>query len=306
MRRDGLAVVAVTCAMATSACGGSEAAWSPPVTAVAGGVQTVADRVATIEGFSGPESVRYDPDQDVWFVGNMNGGSGERDGNGFVARVSAETGRVDSLHFARGSAEAPLHAPRGMFIVGDTLWVVDIDGVQGFDRRSGAQLTFIDLSSFSPGFLNDVALGPDSALYVTDTGRNTVYRIADHEASEVRGGNRLGAPNGITFDPARGMLVTVPWEPSGRVHAWRPGSAPEGVGPRATPGRLDGVEPFGGRLLVASQSDSSLCLVGDDGTVRLVRVPGGPADIGIDTRRGRVAVPYIALDRVDVWALPPS
>ena len=126
MRRCGSAVVLVTCAMATSACGGSEAAWSPPVMAAAGGVQTVSDRVATIEGFSAPESVRYDPDQDVWFVGNMNGGGGERDGNGFVARVSAENGHVDSLHFARGSAEAPLHAPRGMFIGGDTLWVVDI------------------------------------------------------------------------------------------------------------------------------------------------------------------------------------
>jgi hypothetical protein len=33
-------------------------------------------------------------------------------------------------------------------------------------------------------------------------------------------------------------------------------------------------------------------------------VPGRPADIGVDTRRGRVAVPYIALNRVDIWALP--
>jgi hypothetical protein len=34
-------------------------------------------------------------------------------------------------------------------------------------------------------------------------------------------------------------------------------------------------------------------------------VPGRPADIGIDTRRGHVAVPYIALNRVDVWSLRP-
>ncbi len=306
MRPDGVAAAVTTCAMAISACGGSDAAWRPPATDAPEGVQTVADRSAVIEGFSGPESVRYDPDQDVWFVGNMNGDGGARDANGFVARVSAASDRIDSLHFARGSAEAPLHAPRGMFIVGDTLWVVDIDGVHGFDRRSGAQLAFIDLSSFSPGFLNDVAQGPDSALYVTDTGRNTVYRIEGRQATEMRHGNALGAPNGITFDAARGSLVTVPWAPGGRVHAWRPGNAPEAVGPRATPGRLDGVEPFGGRLLVASQSDSSLCLIDDRGALRLVRVAGGPADIAVDTRRGRVAVPYIALDRVDIWTLPPS
>jgi hypothetical protein len=33
-----------------------------------------------------------------------------------------------------------LHAPRGMSIVGDTLWVADADAVRGFDRRSGAPL----------------------------------------------------------------------------------------------------------------------------------------------------------------------
>jgi hypothetical protein len=33
-------------------------------------------------------------------------------------------------------------------------------------------------------------------------------------------------------------------------------------------------------------------------------VAGAPADIGIDTRRNRVAVPYIDLDRVDIWQLP--
>jgi hypothetical protein len=32
-------------------------------------------------------------------------------------------------------------------------------------------------------------------------------------------------------------------------------------------------------------------------------VAGRPADIGIDTRRQRVAVPYVALNRVDIWSL---
>ena len=34
------------------------------------------------------------------------------------------------------------------------------------------------------------------------------------------------------------------------------------------------------------------------------RLPGIPADIGVDTRRRRVLVPQIAMNRVDVWALP--
>jgi hypothetical protein len=36
--------------------------------------------VRNVIGFQGPESVRYDPDQDVWFVSNMAGAGSSRDG----------------------------------------------------------------------------------------------------------------------------------------------------------------------------------------------------------------------------------
>ena len=60
-----------------------------------------------------------------------------------------------------------LNAPKGMAIVGDTLWVADIDAVRGFNRKSGALVANIAV----PGakFLNDVTAGPDG-LYITDTG----------------------------------------------------------------------------------------------------------------------------------------
>ena len=267
-------------------------------------VQDSTQRHAFIGGFSGPEAVRYDPDQDVWFVSNFDGDGGGRDGNGFISRVSAESGTMVSLRFAQGTAERPLHAPRGMYIVGDTLWVADIDGLHGFDRRSGASLTFVDLTSLEPGFLNDVARGPDGALYVTDTGKSSVYRIADGEASVALADEALGSPNGITWDTTRNLLVMVPWDPGFRVTTWRVGEAPVGFGPRTTPGRLDGIEPIDRRLLMASQSDSTIVLM-DGGIARpIIKVMGAPADIGVDTRRRRVAVPYIALNRVDIWQLP--
>ena len=268
-------------------------------------IQGPADRTVTLEGFSGPESVRYDADQDVWFVGNFNGGGGDRDANGFVSRVSAETDQIEALRFIEGTADYPLHAPRGMFITGDTLWVADIDGVHAFDRRTGGQLAFVDLTSFEPGFLNDIAQGGDGALYVTDTGRSAVYKIVEGVATEALAGEELGNPNGITWDPARSQMVLVPWEPGYRVQLWRPESPPQGFGPSQTPGRLDGVEPFERKLLVASQSDSALHLMDAGGSRVAIRTAGRPADIGVDTRRRRVAVPYIALDRVDIWELPP-
>ena len=311
VERDALKAVLLLAGVALAAC-------SPPADEAGEGrepeptpsvgwdvVQDSSQRVGAIEGLSGPESVRYDPDQDVWFVSNWDGDGEARDANGFVSRVSAETGQVETLRFAQGTAEHPLHAPRGMFLVGDTLWVADIDGVHGFDRRSGEPVAFVDLTSFEPGFLNDVVQGPDGALYLTDTGKSTVYRIAGREVTIALADTVLGNPNGITWDAAREELVMVPWDPGFRVHTWRPGESPQGFGLTSTPGRMDGIEPYGRRLLMASQSDSSIVLMDAGETWLVIKVPGRPADIGVDTRRGRIAVPYVDLDRVDVWALPP-
>lgn len=268
-------------------------------------VQGAAERFATIDGLAGPESVRYDPEQDVWFVGNFNGDGGERDGNGFVTRVDAATGQIAVREFAVGTDEHPLHAARGMFVTGDTLLVADIDGVHGFHRETGAQLFFVDFTPLEPGFLNDIArAGSDGPVYVTDTGRSAVYRLDGHTPVQVLQDPALGGPNGITWDETRSVLVLMPWQPDHRVHTWSPGSDPVGFGPNSTPGRLDGVEPIDRRLLLASQTDSSLHLLDAGGSRRVIRVAGAPADIGVDTRRRRVAVPYVSLDRVDIWELP--
>lgn len=55
-------------------------------------------------------------------------------------------------------------------IVGDTLWVADIDAMRAFNKRTGAVIATVDLRPRGAVFLNDVAAGPDGALYITDTG----------------------------------------------------------------------------------------------------------------------------------------
>lgn len=67
---------------------------------------------------------------------NFNGDGSARDADGFVSRVGPE-GEIEALRFMTGTDAAPLHAPRGMFITGDTLWVADVDGVHAFHRGSG-------------------------------------------------------------------------------------------------------------------------------------------------------------------------
>lgn len=265
-------------------------------------------RVFSVTGLDGPEAVRYDPDQDVYFIASFGeSGSQPRDSNGYISRIDAADGRVQSQRFMTGTAEAPLHMPRGMFIRGDTLWVADMDGVHGFDRATGRHAAFIDFREHEPGFLNDIAVGPDGLLYVTDTGRGRVYRVrADGRVELAIEDERTGPPNGITWDPRRSSFLLAPWGREMTLRSWDPVTGEVRDVATLPGGRFDGIEMVHGGALVASQDDRTLHLVHDDGRTRpLIRVPGRPADIGVDTRRGRVAVPYIALGRVDVWTLAP-
>src|SRR2546423_15474277 len=54
-------------------------------------VATTAHRVGVVEGFYGPESVRYSPDQDAFFVSVMNGPGSKKGNNGYIVQLGGDT-----------------------------------------------------------------------------------------------------------------------------------------------------------------------------------------------------------------------
>src|SRR5690349_12415206 len=86
-----------------------------------------ASKVGETAGFNVPESVKYDAELDVFFVSNVNGNPSQKDGNGFIARVKADSISAMSKLVEGGKGGATLNAPKGMAIKGDTLYVADID-----------------------------------------------------------------------------------------------------------------------------------------------------------------------------------
>ncbi len=253
-----------------------------------------------VEGLSGPEGVRYDAELDLYFVSNFNG-EPAGDANGFVSKVSAE-GEILQLKFMVGSEQWPLHGGRGMWVDERGLWLVDAGGVHLFDRANGEQLNFIDFSEFELGFLNDVVRAKDGALYVTDTGTASLYRIDVDGVSLAT--NVPMNPNGVALNPANGRLLLVPWTGGNEVIEWDiETETMNSLGTLDGGGNFDGVEVFNGRIIVASQEDTSLHVMVDGVDQRVFDLPGRPADIGIDTKRNRVAVPYVGLDRVDIFPL---
>ena len=264
------------------------------------------------KGFQHPESVRYDSALDVFFVSNINGDGAAHDGNGFISRLRSD-GSVDSLRFIAGGRDGvTLNGPKGLEITGDTLWVADIDAVRAFDKRTGAPIATIDLKKLGAEFLNDIAAAPDGALYITDTGPNTrsdakhgnrVFKVAGRRASLALHSDSLGSPNGIAWDARGKRFIIVQWG-GGHILAWRPGeSQPRTIGFGAN--QMDGVAMLAdGRLIVTSWAEHALLI--HFGTEEYtVRGFSTPADFGVDTRRGRLAIPILDQDRVEFWALPP-
>ena len=273
-------------------------------------------RIWNIGDLHGPESVRYDPEQDVFFISNMFGLGSDKDGNGYIVRASAADLSQVSMFAQGGHNGVTLDAPKGMAIHGDTLWVADIDVLRGFDRRTGAPLATIDLAPQHAVLLNDVAVGPDGNIYVTDTGiimsdigvmhpgGDKIFVIGPNRSVSFVRGSPLW-PNGITWDaPAKRWLV-VNFDPfMSQLVAMRPGDTTRTV--LATgKGRFDGVEALAdGRILYTSWNDSSVHLLAGHDDTRIIRRLVQPADIGVDTKRFRVAIPLSLPGRVEVWQLP--
>ena len=301
------------------ACGGGEG--ETDTAAAAGGVEETAARAAerrvAIEGFRTPESVRYDSEQDAYFVSNIEGNPSQKDGNGYIARIdAADSARAVTTVIQGGRSGVTLNAPKGMAIVGDTLWVADIDVLRGFHRTTGAPVATIQFPR-PVHFLNDVAAGPDGALYVTDTGiqfdasggmsrpsKGRIFRVEGRRATVASSDTAFDAPNGIAWDEGRQAFVVGSF--NGRsLFSW----APDSGAPRAIasgPGQYDGVEVVDRRVIVSSWADSSILVLeeGADSLTRIVAGVASPADIGVDSRRALLLVPIFGGNRVEIWTIP--
>ena len=83
--------------------------------------EPVLEKEWELKNFMRPESAEYDPSRNLVYISNVNGDSKKKDGNGFISRVSPD-GLVVQPEWVIG-----LDGPKGMAVVGDRLFVSDID-----------------------------------------------------------------------------------------------------------------------------------------------------------------------------------
>ncbi len=159
---------------------------------------THAEMVWQLAGFVSPESALYDSERKRIYISSMGGEPLDKDRNGFIS-VLKESGEVVNMAWLSG-----LQAPKGMALMGDRLYIADLDEVLE------VQVEDVLIANVWPvpdvGFLNDVAAGPDGRIYLSDMSKDRIYVIEDGLLSVWLESPELEGPNGL-YATDSGLLV---------------------------------------------------------------------------------------------------
>lgn len=298
--------------LAHGACGGSrrparEPAVAAPAMSPRAEAETRLPLFVRDVGFETPESVVHDPRSDRYLVSNVVGAALERDDRAFITRVRPD-GSIESLHWIDASQPGvELHAPKGMALWDDVLYVADIAHVRKFDRTSGKPLGAVTFDGAA--FLNDVAIDDQGMLYASDSGLGPGYRPVGSDAVHRVDGSgaarpfvrsaELGGPSGLCIIDGKLWVASFGrgevYELSAlgqRSHVSRPPA-----------GSLDGLAAWAGRLFVSSWEKAAVYERTADGFVERITGVDAPADLAIDEKRRRLLVTHYRENALSIHQL---
>jgi sugar lactone lactonase YvrE len=145
------------------------------------------------------ESVLYDSQRNTLFVSCINGTPSEKNGSGFIARITPD-GNVETLDWVTG-----LNAPKGMGIHGNNLYVTDIDQLVVIDIENGTVGEKIPVEGAS--FLNDISVDSDGTVYFSDSDTGILWKYSGGTLTQwITEG--LDRPNGLCVEPERVLLTS--------------------------------------------------------------------------------------------------
>ncbi len=140
-------------------------------------------------GLQTPESVLYDSERDIIYVSNINGGSAEKNGNGFISILTPD-GNIKNLEWITN-----LNAPKGMAIYDGKLYVSDISQLVEIDIEQGKIIQKYNASEAI--FLNDVSACKNGMIFVSDTRTAKIHVLENSIFRVWISGEPLERPNGL-------------------------------------------------------------------------------------------------------------
>lgn len=304
MIRTVLCAAVLTCTVACTSSSEPPASAENAETASALPAQAAAPRAGwtVTDGIATPESVYFDEASGFLFTSQIDGQPTDRDGNGRIVKLNAD-GTMAAADWVTG-----LNAPKGLRAHGGTLWTADLDEVIGIDIATGRITSRVKVGGAQ--FLNDVAVGGDGTVYVSDFLANRIYAVKDGSVSTFAEGEQLEYPNGLLVEGNR--LIVGAWgkpeadfttKVPGRLYALDLASKQKALITQQPFANIDGVESDGrGGYLVSDYIAGKILRVTASGESRDVRqFTAGTADIGFIPSIGAVIVPHMNENKIAAY-----
>jgi hypothetical protein len=264
---------------------------------------TAPQKLWEASGFANPESALPDTAAGVIYVSNVNGAPNGRDGNGYISRLTLD-GKVTDAKWIAG-----LDSPKGLALVGDRLFVADLDKLVEIDVKAGAIATKHD----APGakILNDIAAAPDGSLYVSDWPGNAIWRLSGGKFEKWLESADLKSPNGLLVEGDK--LIVAAWgamEPDFSTKV--PGNllavsladkTIANLGDGTPVGNLDGLEPFDATSYIVSDwVAGKVFQIARSGKAKeLLSISQGTADLSFVAKTRTVIIPLMVDGKVAAY-----
>lgn len=245
--------------------------------------------------FQQPESVVYDSQRNLLFVSNVNGAPNEADGNGYISQLSVD-GKLIEQHWLTG-----LDAPKGLAIVGDTLYVADINQLVAIDIKHKKISKRYPVSEAK--FLNDVAADAAGNVYVSDMLTNSIHRLTQGKLEIWLHDDALEYPNGLLLEGDN--LIVASWgvmtdgfvtDIAGHLKTIDIASKKiQSLGDKTPVGNLDGLESDGqGNYFVTDWMVGKLLHIAPSGISKtLISLEPGSADLTVLPQQKLVIIPIM-------------
>lgn len=241
------------------------------------------------------ESAVYDKNNDVIYaslIGNR------KPGDGSIATVGVD-GKLINAQFVAG-----LNDPKGIAITKDKLYVSDVTELVEADLKTGKVLNTYTAEGIE--FLNDVAIAPDGAIYVSDTRTSKIYRLDQEGNFDFwLADPKLDNPNGLLIQGD--TMYVASW-----------GGAPEGgrvskfdintkkiTSVTDIIGNLDGIRPYDkNHLIISDWRSGKVHLMNFDGTTQeVVTVGQSVGDIAYIKEKNLLLLPMNKQSRLLFYEL---
>lgn len=233
-----------------------------------------------------PESITFDPVGNRFLISNT--------GNGSIVAMD-EDGKIS--HYMKKAFDAP----KGIFLRDGIMYVADVTKVHIVDVASATITASIDIEGAKG--LNDIAIGENSQLYITDLEGNCVYIYDQNSKTQEKiVSPLLKKPNGIIYDRPRWQMFIVGFDKHSPVLSLNTQDKSVNIFMDSIYSELDGIAIDDlGRIFFTSWAEEMIIEIPQEQNRFITELKGYPAsaDLYYHLPTNELLVPRFNENRID-------